>query len=76
MAKRYGKLPSEVLLSANSFDIMIMDVALTWEMHQNNKAAGKPTVKTEDFSQDELKEMMEKRKGGNKSRQQRSTKSL
>lgn len=69
MAKRYGKLPSEILLTANSFDIMIMDVALTYEMYQHNKASGKPTVKTEDFSQKELQEMMEKRKGGSKSKQ-------
>ena len=68
MAKRYGKLPSEVLCTADSFDIMIMDVALTYEKYLTDKAHGKATVKTEDFSQDELKSMMEKRRRGSKSR--------
>ncbi len=63
IAKRYGKLPSEVLLTADSFDIMIMDVALTYEKYIHDKASGKPTVNTTDFSQDELKSMMEERRG-------------
>lgn len=73
IAKRYGKLPSEVLRTADSFDIMIMDVALTYEKYQSDKAHGRPTVKTEDFTQEELKSIMEKSKSGRKSKQQTST---
>ena len=73
LAKRYGKLPSEILRTADSFDIMIMDVALTYERYLNDKAKGKPTARTEDFTQDELKSIMEKSKSGRKSRQQAST---
>jgi hypothetical protein len=43
MAKRYGKLPSELLRTADSFDIMILDVATTYEAYQHAKASGKTT---------------------------------
>jgi len=31
MARRYSKLPSEILREADSFDVMVMDVAHTYE---------------------------------------------
>lgn len=41
MGRRYSKLPSEILREADSFDIMVMDVATTYEKYidakQNNK---------------------------------------
>lgn len=37
MARRYSKLPSEILREADSFDIMIMDVAQTYEAYLNAK---------------------------------------
>lgn len=37
MARRYGKLPSELLADADSFDIMVMDVGATYEAYQNSK---------------------------------------
>tara|TARA_R100001510_G_C7656880_1_gene217531 strand:- start:12039 stop:12245 length:207 start_codon:yes stop_codon:yes gene_type:complete len=40
MARRYSKLPSEILREADSFDMMVMDVAQTYEQYldaKNNK---------------------------------------
>lgn len=34
MGQRYGLLPSELLLRANTFDLVIMDSAMTIEQHQ------------------------------------------
>jgi len=59
MAKTYGLLPSEVAARATTFDIMITDVYSTWFEKQMNKSNGD---RTEDYSQDELKAMIEKTK--------------
>lgn len=37
MARRYGKLPSELLDRADSFDIMVMDVGATYEAYHASK---------------------------------------
>tara|TARA_R110002050_G_scaffold47419_2_gene110696 strand:+ start:567 stop:782 length:216 start_codon:yes stop_codon:yes gene_type:complete len=45
MGRRYSKLPSELLRDADSFDLMVMDVASTYEQYldakQNNKSMDK-----------------------------------
>jgi len=42
MGRRYSKLPSELLRDADSFDLMVMDVAHTYEQYldakKNNKS--------------------------------------
>ena len=58
LAKRYGNLPSAVLTNADSFDLMVFDVAVTYEKLQVDKANKK--VDSSMYSQDELKEMLEK----------------
>jgi hypothetical protein len=42
ISKRYGVLPSELLCKGDSFDLMVFDVAVNWEMIQNAKANKKP----------------------------------
>ncbi len=37
MGRRYSKLPSELLKNADSFDVMVMDVAHTYEAYLNAK---------------------------------------
>ena len=37
MGRRYGKLPSQLFNSADTFDLMIFDVALTYEKMLNDK---------------------------------------
>lgn len=41
MGKRYGKLPSELFLNADTFDLMVMDVALGYERYINDKQSKK-----------------------------------
>lgn len=38
MAKRYGLLPSEVMNKGSTFDMVIMDMAMTYEHHQHEKS--------------------------------------
>lgn len=37
MAQRYGLLPSQVMLQANTFDMVVMDMAMTFEHYQQEK---------------------------------------
>ena len=62
LGKRYGMLPSEVLARGNTFDLYIMDCALTFENYHNKKAAngGRPPVP--DYTQEELMAIMNKAK--------------
>jgi hypothetical protein len=46
LAQRYGRLPSEVLQTATTFDLEILDIARSYEKYQQNKANGvMPEVK-------------------------------
>ena len=38
IGKRYGLLPSEVIKRADSFDLFIMDAALTFEQYHNKRS--------------------------------------
>jgi hypothetical protein len=59
MGKRYGKLPSEVLAQADTFDLMVFDVSVTYQNYQNQKQnnTGSPT---EYYDQDQLQSLMQK----------------
>jgi hypothetical protein len=51
MGKRYGMLPSEIIVRANTFDLVIMDTAMTLEKHfQDASQEGYvPEVSTEEL---------------------------
>ena len=38
MGQRYGLLPSELMMRANTFDLVIMDSAMTLERHFNDSS--------------------------------------
>lgn len=57
MADRYKILPSEVMNRATTFDIYVMDVALTYRSHLQKKQEGKLH---EDYTVDDLQQMMSK----------------
>jgi len=38
MAQRYGLLPTEAFTRATTLDMVIMDMALTYEQHQHKKS--------------------------------------
>ena len=58
MGRRYSKLPSEILRTADSFDLMVMDVATTYEQYLDAKENNKPMDKFMD--QDKMKQYFDK----------------
>jgi hypothetical protein len=58
IAHRYGKLPSEVLATANTLDLYVMDAAYSYRDYQQRKADGKP----QDFTTGELLDIMKRAK--------------
>jgi len=63
LGKRYGLLPSEVLVRADTFDLYIMDAALTFENYHNKKANSKNgRAPVPDLTMEELLAIKNKRK--------------
>lgn len=62
LGKRYGLLPSEVLARGNTFDMYIMDCALTFENYHNKKAANGGKEPIPDYTQEQLMAIMKKAK--------------
>lgn len=63
LAKRYGLTPSQVLNTCNTFDLYIMDAALTFENFHHKKSMNRGIDPIPDYTQDELKKMLEISKG-------------
>ena len=61
MGRRYSKLPSEILRTADSFDLMVMDVAHTYEQYLDAKANNKNIDQFMD--KDEMKHIFDKATG-------------
>lgn len=59
MAQRYGVLPSQLMNSATTFDMYIMDAALSYQNYQHKKANGQVA---DTLSTEELQDMMKKAK--------------
>lgn len=59
LASRYGRLPSEVIAVGSTFDLYIMDAALSYRDYQQRKADGKVAV---DYTVEELQEIMNRAK--------------
>ena len=62
LGKRYGMLPSEVLVRANTFDLYIMDAALTFENFHHKKSMNNGIDPIPDYTPDELQTMFNKAK--------------
>ena len=60
LGKRYGLLPSEVLIRADTFDLYVLDAALTCEKFFQDKQSNKGRVPSEYYSQDKLQQIFEK----------------
>ena len=60
LGKRYGLLPSEVLQRGNTFDLYIMDCALTFEHFHHKKAMNNGKVPTDYYDIEALKKINEK----------------
>lgn len=61
IGSRYSKLPTEVLKNADSFDLMVFDVAITNEIHQAKKQNNE--VDTKMYDQKDLEEQFYKTTG-------------
>lgn len=60
MAERYKMLPSELMNRASTFDLYVMDAALSYHSYKQKLASGEVA---EQYSVDELQAMMQKAKG-------------
>ena len=57
MAQRYGKLPSQILGQADTFDLMVFDVAMTYQAAENSRR-NKQAMPTKAYDQSQLQEIM------------------
>lgn len=57
LAQRYGVLPSQLMMLGDTFDLMVMDVAISWEQHCRNKQKGDHSA---DYDPEQLQEVMDK----------------
>lgn len=62
LGKRYGMLPSEILERSNTFDLYIMDAALTFENYHHKKQMNNGVAPAPDYSTDELLAMFNQNK--------------
>ena len=63
LGKRYGLLPSEVLVRANSFDLYILDCSLTFENFHHRKSMNKGKVDPKDYDIEALKRINDRANG-------------
>ena len=61
LGQRYGLLPSQVLIKADTFDLYIMDAAITFENYHKKKANSKGPI-APDLTQEELLQILKKDK--------------
>ena len=62
LGKRYGMLPSEVMSRSTTFDLYVMDAAMSFENFHHKKAMNNGKDPIPDYSEDELQEIMNKAK--------------
>ena len=62
LGKRYGMLPSEVLSRSNTFDLYIMDAALSFENFHHKKSMNNGVDPLPEYTPDELLAMLNKNK--------------
>ena len=63
MASRYHRLPSELIATADTFDLLVMDTAIQWTNAQHKKAEAEATgnkYSPDNIPQDALKSMIDR----------------
>ena len=58
LSKRYGLLPSEAIARASTFDIWVMDCALSFHKYHEYKQSHNGKAPVPQYSTDELKSML------------------
>lgn len=59
LAKRYKMLPHEVLSQASTFDLYVMNTAISWQNQQQQIAINGGEKPLPKLSQDEMRAMMD-----------------
>ena len=62
LGKRYGLLPSEIIKRGDTFDLYVMDAAMSFEYYHNYKAANKGKAPVPEYTQDQLLSILKKGK--------------
>lgn len=62
LGKRYGMLPTEALMRANTFDFYIMDAVLAFENYQHKKSMNNGRDVLPEYTENELLTMLNKNK--------------
>lgn len=63
LADRYGKLPSEIIEQASTFDLYVLNAGVEWRNKQQAIAQAGSNLPTPHLSLDEMKQMIESVKG-------------
>jgi hypothetical protein len=62
MAKRYGYLPSDIMSRASTFDMVVMDAAISYESYLEKQHRGSSSGAPPDVSEEELLKILERAK--------------
>ena len=62
MAKRYGYLPSDIMNRASTFDMVVMDAAISYENYLEQQHRGGGSVAPPNVPEEELLKILEKAK--------------
>jgi len=59
LARRYGRLPYQILSEASTFDLYIMSTAVSWTNHQQELARAGVSGQVPHRSQEELRSILD-----------------
>jgi hypothetical protein len=62
MAKRYGYLPSDIMNRASTFDMVVMDAAISYESYLEQQHRQTSSGQAPDVPEEELLKILEKAK--------------
>lgn len=60
LAERYKMLPSEVMNRSTTFDLYVMDAAMSYHNYQSKKASNNGIAPAPELTTDEMLEIMKK----------------
>lgn len=63
LGERYGKLPSEVIRQATTFDIFVADTAIAYRNAQMDKANGNNQIDPSKYNEEDLLKVLKQSRG-------------
>ena len=66
LGKRYGLLPSEILRRADTFDIYVMDAAMSYELFQHKKQNNKGKTPVDMYNKEQLLNIFNRNKSNDR----------